>query len=81
MIDPAENRTPAQQIALYRESYPDITPQEALELYPLFLQATAPGQTPEQWRESWTRYQNALTPIRDRQPKPERSRGFYGRRA
>ena len=60
-------RTPAQQLAIYRESYPDITPQEVAELYPLFLQATAPGQTPEQWRATWTRYQEALKPIRERE--------------
>ena len=69
ILEAAPYLTPAQQIALYRDSFPDITPQEALELYPLFLQATAAGQTAEEWRESWTRYQTALAPIRERQPK------------
>lgn len=57
-------------VAIYRSSYPDITPQEAAALYPLFLKATEAGQAPEQWQHNWKLYQDALAPIRERnQPK------------
>ncbi len=53
-------------LAIYRSSYPDITQHEAEILYPLFLQATEPGQTPEQWQRSFAAYHAALAPIRER---------------
>lgn len=66
MQNTAATTTGEAPLAIYRSSYPDITPREAEMLYPLFLQATEPGQTPEQWRQSYAAYQTALAPIRER---------------
>ena len=63
MLNTATGRTP---LSIYRDSFPDITAEEAAELYPLFLQATEPGQSLDEWRLNLNRYQAALAPIRER---------------
>lgn len=65
----AQTWTPAQLLTVYRQAFPDITPDEVAALYPLFLQATAAGQPPEVWRANLARYQAALEPIKRRQPQ------------
>lgn len=66
IIAAAAERSPEEWLEFYRQSYPDITPQESAELYPLFLQATDSAQTATERDRSLKRYQRLLEPIKKR---------------
>lgn len=61
--------TPELQLFFFRQTLPDITPEETARLFPLFLQATTAEQPAEAWRENLARYQAAIAPIKRRQER------------
>lgn len=62
-------QTPEQWHAQYKQFYPDITPQESGELYPLFLMATDPAYSRKQQTAFFREYQRRLAPIKKRNPQ------------
>lgn len=72
----AQNKTPEQWYQYYREIYPDITPQEARTLYPLFLQATDPAHTARERNAALIEYRRLLDPLTKRNP-PKRETELF----
>lgn len=66
------NQTPEAWHAYYRQLFPDITPQETAELYPLFIKAMTAGTSAEQ-RKAFAEYRKLLAPIKKRNPQPRGS--------
>lgn len=66
IMEAARRQTPEQWHRFYRGSYPDITEQEARELYPIFLQAID-AKTKAERERAFKKYRAALAPIQRRQ--------------
>lgn len=66
IMEQTRRQTPEQWHAFYKESYPDITLQEAGELYPLFLRSMD-AETNAERERAFKEYKAALAPIQRRQ--------------
>lgn len=71
-------QTPEEWYSSYRQDYPDITPQEAGELHPLFIKAMT-AKTKSERDSAFKEYTALLAPIKKRNP-PQRGRSLtHGR--
>lgn len=75
LVQTTLNQTPEEWYSYYRSEYPDITPQESGELYPLFIEGMT-AKTKAERERAFRAYNRLLTPIKKRNP-PQREQELF----